>query len=54
MAGSTQGCSGSKYRCYGLFWQVPVREKRPWSADAQAALRAKVLQHLKKARIADG
>jgi len=27
---------------------------RPWSADAQAALRAKVLQHLKKARIADG
>jgi len=27
---------------------------RPWSAQAQAALRAKVLQHLKKARIADG
>ena len=27
---------------------------RPWSADAQAALRAKVLQHLKKARTADG
>jgi 3-hydroxybutyryl-CoA dehydrogenase len=27
---------------------------RPWSADAQAALRAKVLQHLKKARMADG
>ena len=27
---------------------------RPWSAQAQAALRAKVLQHLKKARTADG
>jgi len=27
---------------------------RPWSAQAQAALRTKVLQHLKKARIADG
>jgi 3-hydroxybutyryl-CoA dehydrogenase len=27
---------------------------RPWSADAQRALRAKVLQHLKKARTADG
>jgi len=27
---------------------------RPWSAQAQAALRAKVLQHLKKARIAEG
>ena len=26
---------------------------RPWSAEAQAALRAKVLQHLKKARTAD-
>src|SRR5215471_12929523 len=27
---------------------------RPWSAQAQAELRAKVLQHLKKARTADG
>ena len=27
---------------------------RPWSAQAQAALRAKLLQHLKKARTADG
>jgi 3-hydroxybutyryl-CoA dehydrogenase len=27
---------------------------RPWSADAQRALRAKVLQHLKKARTRDG
>src|SRR6266516_1024087 len=27
---------------------------RPWSAQAQAALRANVLQHLKKARTADG
>ncbi len=27
---------------------------RPWSAQAQAALRAKVLRHLKKARTADG
>jgi 3-hydroxybutyryl-CoA dehydrogenase len=27
---------------------------RPWNAQAQAALRAKVLQHLKKARTADG
>jgi len=27
---------------------------RAWSAQAQAALRAKVLQHLKKARTADG
>jgi 3-hydroxybutyryl-CoA dehydrogenase len=26
---------------------------RPWSAEAQAALRAKVLQHLKKARMGD-
>jgi 3-hydroxybutyryl-CoA dehydrogenase len=27
---------------------------RPWSADAQGALRTKVLQHLKKARTRDG
>jgi 3-hydroxybutyryl-CoA dehydrogenase len=27
---------------------------RPWNAQARAALRAKVLQHLKKARTADG
>ena len=26
---------------------------RAWSAEAQAALRAKVLQHLKKARVGD-